>query len=168
MLSSILAQARDTVASPCVAGGRVRTGTRILLGTLCVGAVLLGPLAATSADFVLNWWTISAGGGTSSSATFTLSATLGQPVAGVPMTGGGFTVTGGFWAPPAPVLHPGDLNCDGIVDFDDINPFVLALSDPAGYANAYPECYLLNGDCNGDGAVNFDDIDPFVAILSGG
>jgi hypothetical protein len=25
------------------------------------------------------------------------------------------------------------LNCDGGVTFDDINPFVLALSNPAGY-----------------------------------
>ena len=42
---------------------------------------------------------------------------------------------------------PGDLNCDGHVDFDDINPFVLALSDPAGYEAAYPGCHLLNADC---------------------
>jgi hypothetical protein len=62
---------------------------------------------------------------------------------------------------------PGDLNCDGAVDFDDVNPFVLALSDPAGYATAYPNCNILNGDCNGDGQVNFDDINPFVALLSG-
>jgi hypothetical protein len=66
------------------------------------------------------------------------------------------------------VPKPGDLNCDGIVDFDDIGPFVLALSDPAGYANAYPDCYLLNGDCNGDGVDNFNDINPFIVILSGG
>ncbi len=62
---------------------------------------------------------------------------------------------------------PGDLNCDGVVDFDDINPFVLALSDPAGYAAAYPNCDILNGDCDQDGDVDFDDIDPFVALLSG-
>jgi hypothetical protein len=65
-----------------------------------------------------------------------------------------------------PVL--GDMNCDGVVDFDDINPFVLALSNPNAWQAAYPECYLLNGDCNGDGVVDFDDINPFVAILSGG
>jgi hypothetical protein len=65
-------------------------------------------------------------------------------------------------------LHPGDANCDGAVNFDDINPFVLALSDPAGYQQQYPNCNLLNADCNGDGVVNFDDINPFVAILSGG
>jgi predicted small integral membrane protein len=60
----------------------------------------------------------------------------------------------------------GDTNCDDMVDFDDINPFVLALSDPAGYASAYPNCNILSADCNGDGFVDFDDINPFVAILS--
>jgi hypothetical protein len=61
----------------------------------------------------------------------------------------------------------GDLNCDGCVTFRDINPFVLALSNPAAYYLAYPDCYLLNGDCNYDGVLNFGDINPFVAILSG-
>ncbi len=61
----------------------------------------------------------------------------------------------------------GDLNCDGVVNFDDINPFVLALSNPAGYQAAYPDCDILNGDCNGDGVVTFDDINPFVALLAG-
>ena len=61
-----------------------------------------------------------------------------------------------------------DLNCDGSLDFDDISPFVLALSDPATYHAAYPDCCYLKGDCNGDSAVNFDDINAFVALLSGG
>jgi hypothetical protein len=60
----------------------------------------------------------------------------------------------------------GDLNCDGSVDFDDIDPFVLALTDPAGYPIQYPNCNIMNGDCNRDGLVGFDDIDPFVALLS--
>ncbi len=62
---------------------------------------------------------------------------------------------------------PGDLNCDGAVDFDDISPFVLALSGEAAYENVYPECHWLNGDANGDGTVDFDDITPFVGLLSG-
>jgi hypothetical protein len=71
-----------------------------------------------------------------------------------------------LWAlAPAPALV-GDLNCDGHVNFGDINPFVLALSNPAGYATAYPNCNILNGDINGDGHVNFGDINPFVALLS--
>lgn len=61
---------------------------------------------------------------------------------------------------------PGDMNCDGLVDFDDINAFVLALSDPGAYYAAYPTCNILNGDFDGDGVVDFDDINPFVALLS--
>jgi hypothetical protein len=64
-------------------------------------------------------------------------------------------------------LHPGDLNCDGEVDFGDINPFVLALVDPGAYAAMFPNCDILNADINGDGLVNFGDINPFVALLSG-
>ena len=62
----------------------------------------------------------------------------------------------------------GDLNCNGGIDFDDINPFVLALSDPLGYAAQYPNCNVRNADCNGDGLVDFDDINRFVELLSGG
>jgi hypothetical protein len=65
-------------------------------------------------------------------------------------------------------VAPGDTNCDGVVDFDDINPFVLALAGQAGYEAAFPGCNWLNADCNGDGQVNFDDINPFVACLSHG
>jgi hypothetical protein len=64
--------------------------------------------------------------------------------------------------------RPGDRNGDSVVNLGDIDPFVLALSDPAGYRIAFPDCDILDGDCNGDGLVNFADIDPFVALLSGG
>jgi len=63
-----------------------------------------------------------------------------------------------------PVL--GDLNCDGAVNVFDIDPFVLALTDPAGYALAFPACDVMNGDTNQDGDVNVFDIDPFVALLT--
>jgi hypothetical protein len=63
----------------------------------------------------------------------------------------------------------GDLNCDGVVNFDDINPFVSALgADPLAWNLAHPRCHWLNADCNADSVVNFDDIDAFVALLSGG
>jgi DNA-binding beta-propeller fold protein YncE len=61
----------------------------------------------------------------------------------------------------------GDLNCDGLVDFGDINPFVLILTDPAGWQTAYPDCLMLNGDIDEDCDVDFGDINPFVALLSG-
>lgn len=61
----------------------------------------------------------------------------------------------------------GDLNCDGVVDILDINPFTLALSDPTGYSLAYPNCDINNGDVNDDGNVDVLDINPFIALLSG-
>ncbi len=64
-------------------------------------------------------------------------------------------------------LHPGDLDCDGDVDFDDIDPFVAALSGQATYEAAYPDCEYMNADTNGDGSVDFDDIDAFVGLLAG-
>ncbi len=61
--------------------------------------------------------------------------------------------------------EPGDANCDGLVDFDDINPFVRALVGYEVYKLHHPDCHWLDGDCNGDGDVDFDDIRPFVAKL---
>jgi len=67
--------------------------------------------------------------------------------------------------PPRPICR-GDLNCDNRVDFGDINPFVLRLSNPVGYFARYPYCPDANGDINGNGAVGFDDINPFVTLLT--
>lgn len=63
------------------------------------------------------------------------------------------------------VSRPGDTNCDGRVDFFDIDPFILALFDPAAYLAAFPHCGLDNADASLDGSVNFFDIDPFLALL---
>ena len=65
----------------------------------------------------------------------------------------------------------GDLSCDGSVNFKDINPFVLYLSNFSGWRATYPDCPPENGDINGDGTYgqgSFGDINPFVALLSGG
>jgi hypothetical protein len=62
----------------------------------------------------------------------------------------------------------GDINCDGIVDFFDIDPFVLALSGPAAYGAAYPGCAWLNADLDDNDSVDFFDIDPWVARLMAG
>ena len=75
------------------------------------------------------------------------------------MNGASFTIT------LSPGLCPGDMNCDGQVDFDDIDPFVLALGGEAGYLAVWPDCNWLNADTNGDDSVDFDDIDPFVGVI---
>jgi hypothetical protein len=65
----------------------------------------------------------------------------------------------------------GDLNCDGCVDFADINPFVTYLSNFDAWQLAFPCCDPLNGDIDQDGTFgqgSFGDINPFVQLLSTG
>jgi hypothetical protein len=59
----------------------------------------------------------------------------------------------------------GDMNCDGSVDFDDIDAFVTALISREEYESQYPACDWLNGDINQDGSVDFNDIDGFVECI---
>jgi hypothetical protein len=77
--------------------------TRLLL---CVAAMLLAA-AARAQTFTINWHTIDGGGGTSTGGVFTVCGTIGQSDAGGPMTGGQYSVTGGFWALPIAVQTPG-------------------------------------------------------------
>ncbi len=66
------------------------------------------------------------------------------------------------------VIGPlGDANCDGIVSVGDINSFVLALTDPATFQSAFPDCDLANADMNCDGFVSVSDINPFVREIAG-
>jgi hypothetical protein len=64
--------------------------------------------------------------------------------------------------------QPGDLNCDNEINGYDIDPFVLALTDPTAYAEQFPSCSYMLADVNGDGSVNGYDIDPFVVLLTSG
>lgn len=65
-----------------------------------------------------------------------------------------------------PRLNAGDLNCDGVLDAFDIEPFISALLDPAGYRGAFPKCDLMLADVNEDGTVDAFDIEPFVGLLT--
>jgi hypothetical protein len=59
-------------------------------------AALLLPLAAFGQSYDLQWYTIDGGGAVSSGGSFDLVTTAGQPDAGA-LTGGNFSVGGGFW-----------------------------------------------------------------------
>jgi hypothetical protein len=59
----------------------------------------------------------------------------------------------------------GDMNCSRRLDNFDIDPFVVALTDPAAYAANYSWRDRNLADVNGDGAIDNFDIDPFVRAL---
>ena len=65
-------------------------------------AVLGSALPASTAgaqSYDLSWWTVDGGGVTDASgAPFDAGVTAGQPDAGGPFAGGGYSVSGGFWA----------------------------------------------------------------------
>ena len=62
----------------------------------------------------------------------------------------------------------GDTNGDGSINSLDIDPFVVAVSNPAQYnVNYAPLLWECTGDINCDGSMNSLDIDPFVECLSG-
>ncbi|HPM24405.1 MAG TPA: M1 family aminopeptidase [Phycisphaerae bacterium] len=93
-----------------------------------------------------------------------LDGELSKPRAMGPLPSGD-GLAGGAAVATFAVYVPGDLNCDGIVNFGDVNAFVLALSNPGVWAETYPHCPARSGDVDGDGAVNFGDINPFVSLI---
>ena len=61
----------------------------------------------------------------------------------------------------------GDVNCDGVINALDIEPFLVALFDPAGFPAQFPDCDIDNADINGDGTIDALDIEPFLGLLFG-
>ncbi len=66
---------------------------------------------------------------------------------------------------PAQFIIPGDMNCDGAVDMEDVEPFVLSLTDPSSYESTYDCCDISAGDVDGNSDLNGLDIEAFLAIL---
>ena len=73
-----------------------------------------------------------------------------------------------------PVPCVGDCNCDGLINWHDVDFFVDGLNDnrshwTSKFANTpagVPTCPYANLDTNTDGHVNWRDIDPFVWRLN--
>ena len=59
---------------------------------------LLIPTLSFAQSYSIDWFKIAGGGGTSSGGTYQVSGTIGQPDASGAMTGGNYSLTGGFWS----------------------------------------------------------------------
>lgn len=84
--------------------GIMKRKTALCLG-IVAGLFLLGIVQAVGAQgggYILDWWTIDGGGGTSSGRVYEVSSTAGQPDAGL-LKGSGYTLDGGFWNGPLPI-----------------------------------------------------------------
>jgi hypothetical protein len=64
-------------------------------------------LPAVAQQYSIDWYKFAGGGGTSTNGQYAISGTIGQHDAGGPMTGGNYSLTGGFWALISVVQTPG-------------------------------------------------------------
>ena len=69
-------------------------------------ALATAALSARAQSYSIDWYTIDGGGGTSTGGVYTVSGTIGQPDAGH-MSGGNYTIDGGFWGIIAAIQTPG-------------------------------------------------------------
>ena len=68
---------------------------------------LLLPAAGFAQSYSVDWYKVAGGGGTSTGGTYAVSGTIGQPDASGAMSGGNYSVTGGFWSLINVVQTPG-------------------------------------------------------------
>ena len=61
-------------------------------------ASLLIPVISFAQSYAIDWYKIAGGGGTGTGGVYSVSGTIGQPDASGAMTGGSYSMTGGFWS----------------------------------------------------------------------
>jgi hypothetical protein len=96
-----------------------------LLKTIVVGALAYAAATglAPAQAYSIDWYTIDGGGGTSTGGVYSVTGTIGQPDAGAVMSGGNYTLQGGFWAiqavqtPGAPLLSIARTTTNTVVVF---------------------------------------------------
>ena len=91
-----------------------------------VFASLLVTCAVHAQNFAIDWFTIDGGGGTSTGGVYSISGTIGQPDAGPVLTGGNYSLVGGFWSIVAAIQTHGAPLLTGNRAFLTLLGFVLA------------------------------------------
>jgi hypothetical protein len=137
--------------------------------SLCA-SMCLAP--AAMAQFSISWSTIDSGGGTSSGGAFSVSGTIGQPDAGPVLSGGQFTVVGGFWTgvggTPRCIADVDDGTFtgtpDGGVTIDDLLYYTVIFE--AGAIAADVDDGSFTGTL--DGGVTIDDLLYFLSRFNVG
>jgi len=142
------------------------TGPRLVKRAVLVRWVVplsLAP-AALAQQLSIDWFTIDSGGAMFTTDGqpngFELSGTIGQPDAGVAMTGAGFELVGGFWPgaalPSAPCF--GDVDGDNQVSLTDLSIQLANFGLTSGAT-------LEDGDLDGDGDVDLSDLSLMLSAF---
>ena len=114
---------------------------------LALGLTLVFSSVALAAEEDIDWRTIDGGGAVKTTGGgWELSGTIGQPDAGAPtgMSGGTFSLSGGYWSANIPCNA--DINLNGAVDFQDILAILGAWGDVGGPEDIDQSGYVDFGD----------------------
>ena len=130
---------------------------------------------AAPGSYAIDSFVIAGGGGTSSSggAGFSLSGTIGQHDAGIAMSGGGFTLQGGFWIggglptidtclPDIAPLPTGN----GLVNVDDLLAVINTWGNCAD-PNQCPADIAPAGPVGGPIGNDIVNVDDLLAVING-
>lgn len=122
--------------------------------SLC--ALILGATETQAQSYSIDWYKIAGGGGTSSNGNFVVSGTIGQADAGQ-MSGGNYSLTGGFWSlislvqtPGAPILNITYSGGNATVSWDLPASGYLLENNPLcstnGWSTVSQSSYVTNGN----------------------
>ena len=138
--------------------------------------IALLPMTAFAQNYQIDWYVIGSGGGTSQSASYQLSGTIGQPIAGS-SSSASYTVEAGFWVGVGEAgggcsYVDGDVNNNGAFNGIDVTYSVTYFK--GGPLPPYScECtpgntWFVAGDVNGNCAFNGIDVSYMVGYFKGG
>jgi hypothetical protein len=122
---------------------------------LSAAALLLLIFDIRAQNYTVDWYKVSGGGGTSSGAQYTVTGTIGQHDAGGPMTGGNYSITGGFWSlisivpvPGAPALAIQRLNPTSVkISWPSLSTgYLLQQNSDLNTANWFNSAGTVNDD----------------------
>jgi len=85
--------------------GQMRVMRLKLVGATAL-ALAMAVLTLRGQDYSVDWFTVDGGGGTSTGGVYSVTGTIGQPDAGH-LSGGDYSLDGGFWGLIAAVQTPG-------------------------------------------------------------
>lgn len=112
-------------------------GSFLAIGTSSL--ILCLALNAGAQSYSIDWHKIAGGGGTSSGGPYSVSGTIGQPDASATMTGGNYSLTGGFWAfisvvqtAGAPTLYIGQSGKTVTVYWQNVSGWTLQQNNSLG------------------------------------
>jgi hypothetical protein len=124
-------------------------------------AALFSPASSHAQSFSIDWYKIAGGGGASTNGPFSLSGTIGQQDASGAMTGGNYSVTGGFWSiisvmqvPGAPYLNIMRLGTNVVVSWPNIGSHTLQQNANLAVTNGWAATSFNVTTANGTNSIS--------------